>query len=127
MAGVPGVSIGTVYELIMPVLNRSACRCGGTRTDGRCDRCGVAKGWHSGSTKERGYDHVWRRLSERYRAQHPLCERCESLGVVRAASEVHHVIPIDVNPSLRLDPDNLMAVCRECHEALEGKPHPRGG
>ena len=46
-----------------------------------------------------------------------LCENCKKNGIVRAAREIHHVIPIDEDWSKRLDYENLIALCPECHNA----------
>lgn len=100
------------------------CPCGAAMPDAsrfkRCERCGrgVARR-NKRTTSEYGYDHQWRLMSERVRAEQPTCERCESLGVVAAATEVHHKISIEEAPWLRLSRDNLMAVCRTCHREIE--------
>ena len=44
-----------------------------------------------------------------------LCENCKKNGIVRAAREIHHVIPIDEDWSKRLDYENLIALCPDCH------------
>lgn len=44
-----------------------------------------------------------------------LCEMCKKEGVVRAGKEVHHIIPIEDDWSKRLDFDNLIALCKDCH------------
>ena len=46
-----------------------------------------------------------------------LCENCKKNGIVRAAREIHHVIPIDEDWSKRLDYENLIALCPECHNS----------
>lgn len=46
-----------------------------------------------------------------------LCEKCKKKGIVRAAREIHHVISIDEDWSKRLDYENLIALCPECHNA----------
>ena len=93
------------------------CRCGAI-VKGKCERCD--KPAPSGiTTAERGYDHRWRRLSERKRIEQPLCEQCEADGMVTPATEVHHKIPIAEAPHLRLVWSNLMSVCRTCHEVIE--------
>ena len=46
-----------------------------------------------------------------------LCEKCKKNGIARAAREIHHVIPIDEDWSKRLDYENLIALCPECHNA----------
>lgn len=51
----------------------------------------------------------------------PLCERCSAEGRVRAATEVHHVVPVEdaLSPAdmrrLMFDPHNLRSLCHECH------------
>ena len=72
----------------------------------------------------------WRNLAEAYRKQHNyLCERCH-----QPASTVHHIkelTPANINdPSVALNPDNLMLVCHECHDKIherfqQRKPEPR--
>lgn len=103
----------------MPSLNKTACRCGGTRIDGACDRCGTRRGRHQASTTARGYGSDWARLSKRIRTERPLCQVCQAQGKVTAATEVHHLLPITLSPHLRLEPTNLLSVCRVCHEELE--------
>ncbi|EEM02034.1 Phage endonuclease [Bacillus pseudomycoides] len=31
----------------------------------------------------------------------------------------HHIVPIKVNPSLKLDADNIMMLCSKCHPIVE--------
>lgn len=51
-----------------------------------------------------------------------LCERCLAKGIYRPADIVHHKIFLtedNINdPSITLNFDNLMAVCRDCHEEI---------
>lgn len=69
--------------------------------------------------KRLAYGGSWTRLSLALRQNSPLCQRCG----VAPSDEVHHVVKVSVNPSLKMDPRNLMAVCRACHEELEhGSP-----
>lgn len=101
------------------------CRCGAI-VDERCSRCDAASG-DGRTTAERGYDRQWRVLSERYRANHPVCQVCEWFYVrfgklpIRAAEQVHHIVKVRDAPQLRLDQDNLLAVCQECHEWAESR------
>jgi 5-methylcytosine-specific restriction endonuclease McrA len=46
---------------------------------------------------------------------------CQVQGVIRPATDVHHVAKIANHPELRLDPLNLMALCRACHATRTGK------
>jgi 5-methylcytosine-specific restriction endonuclease McrA len=102
------------------------CVCGAVKEDRRgsvCPQCQHgAKRNKSRNTTEHGYDYAWRRLSERVRAERPLCEMCESEGIVTPADEVHHRIPIDEAPWLRLERANLMSVCTACHKGIHAAP-----
>jgi len=92
------------------------CRCGAVVDAAGCGRCSKRrKPMEYKTTKQRGYGSDWKDLSERYRAQYPLCEDCLKAGRVRPSSEVHHVVPISVEPSLRLEWTNLVALCANCH------------
>lgn len=66
----------------------------------------------------------WLRLRRAKLTQNPLCQRCQAEGRVRAATEVHHIKPVEDGLSLRekeslmFDPHNLMALCHACHVAV---------
>lgn len=68
-----------------------------------------------GTPSRRGYDSTWVKVRKTYLLQHPLCEECEKHGRVMPAAEVHHIVALR-DGGARLDPDNLMAVCRACHQ-----------
>lgn len=69
----------------------------------------------------------WKKLREAYLMQHPLCEMCEKDGKVNEATEVHHITPIsNANDELGMkelgyNPNNLMALCEECHHKLHNE------
>lgn len=44
-----------------------------------------------------------------------LCEECRRRGLVVPAVEVHHKVPISEDWPRRLDPDNLICLCKSCH------------
>ena len=46
-----------------------------------------------------------------------MCQICASKGVVRQATDVHHVFGRGYAGSRREDHTGLMCVCRECHPA----------
>jgi len=94
------------------VMNK-LCPIGHSYSGDRCSQCQ--------STARRGYDSRWRRLSEDHRTRNPLCEDCEKEGRTTAASEVHHIKPLLEAPSLRLNVNNLVSLCRECHRKRHGK------
>jgi 5-methylcytosine-specific restriction endonuclease McrA len=63
----------------------------------------------------------WLRLRRDALTRHPLCRRCEEEGYVTAATEVHHVVPVENGVTaaekerLMFDPSNLRPLCRACH------------
>ena len=63
----------------------------------------------------------WRELRVQYLQAHPVCERCEAEGYVRAAVDLHHRIPVETAKSdqemerLCFDLNNLQALCVPCH------------
>lgn len=71
-----------------------------------------------GTSTERGYDATWRKLRLWFLQRNPLCAECSKRGRIRPAAEVHHIRTIAEAPELRLDPDNLMALCKPCHSSI---------
>jgi len=62
---------------------------------------------------KRGYGGTWRKAREWKLRRNPICEECLSRGEVVAASEVHHIVPLDEGGANTLE--NLMSLCRRCH------------
>jgi 5-methylcytosine-specific restriction protein A len=97
------------------------CRCGAVVDAAGCGRCSKRrKPMEYKTTTQRGYGADWQELSERYRRNYPLCEDCLKQGKVTPSSEVHHIVPISVDSTLRLVWTNLVALCRKCHEGRHG-------
>lgn len=48
---------------------------------------------------------------------HYLCQVCKRAGRVTPATTVHHITPVRVDYSKRLDPANLETICKACHNA----------
>ena len=48
---------------------------------------------------------------------HPLCAECERNGIIRAADELDHIVPVRDNPDGFWDSENWQGLCRACHEA----------
>lgn len=44
-----------------------------------------------------------------------ICRRCSKQGIITVADMVDHIVPSKVEWELRLDIDNLQALCNECH------------
>jgi 5-methylcytosine-specific restriction protein A len=98
------------------------CRCGGVREDrsgGKCGKCGAGQKRNARTTKENGYGWDWQQLSTRYRKENPLCAECAKQGRAVAAEEVHHIVPVDEAPWLRLCVSNLVALCVPCHRRID--------
>ena len=76
-------------------------------------------------THARGYDQDWQVVRTLYLAEHPICEAqniCQRLPPgARLATEVHHRQDIAQRPDLRLDMQNLQALCHACHSAITMK------
>lgn len=65
---------------------------------------------------------AWKNLSMIYKQEHPLCECCKIDGKTSSVEEVHHLIKFDdqekeeVRSMLLLDKDNLISLCKDCHQ-----------
>lgn len=61
----------------------------------------------------------WRRLRESVLARDGwLCRECRRYGRRREASVVHHAWPASLYTEYQWAAWNLVALCRECHEAM---------
>ena len=53
-----------------------------------------------------------------------LCERCAKAGLYTPGVLAHHIIPLTPfnvdDPSIALNPDNLIWLCNDCHAAVHG-------
>ena len=101
----------------MPLSPPRACPCGGLIRDGKCSRCTKYKGKHERTSKQRGYGYDWQKFREYVLGIEPLCKDCEERGMVKAATELHHIRKIKDAPHLRLDQNNVRPLCDECHDA----------
>ena len=91
------------------------CICGAITTNRTaCDQC-EPNAW--GTTTARGYGSDWQRKRERILDADPCCVDCDKAGIVRVATEVHHIVPIEQAWSLRLEDSNLAPLCEECHKS----------
>ena len=66
----------------------------------------------------------WKILRNSYISNHPLCERCLEKGISTPAEHVHHIKEFLSGKTelerwnLLLNPNNLMSVCINCHNAI---------
>lgn len=69
----------------------------------------------------------WKLLREWQITNYPLCHDCALNGRSVPAEHVHHIIPFSSGTTeteklqLLLDPDNIVSLCRECHDKRHGK------
>ncbi len=69
----------------------------------------------------------WRRLSDAKLMLDPLCEMCAKEGRVTPAEDVHHIRSFMATDDpmerarLAYDPDNLMSLCKRCHQAIHNR------
>src|ERR1700677_1264870 len=61
------------------------------------------------------HSQAWLRLRDIKLTSDPWCEWCLEQGLHTAANTVHHIIEIDVDPTLRLMKENLKSACMQCH------------
>lgn len=77
-------------------------------------------------SKDRDYKKLihagrWLELRRAKLTRSPLCERCAAEGRVTAASEVHHIVPVETAITfeekrvLMYSFNNLQSLCHECH------------
>lgn len=64
------------------------------------------------------WKHLRRQVLEE---QHHECQLCRAEGKMVPADTVHHVKEVKEHPELALDKNNLMCLCRECHEKIHGR------
>ncbi len=63
----------------------------------------------------------WTDLAKIMKARHPVCPDPfgDHKGKVIPSEEVHHIVPIKVNPSLAFEGGNLIPLCRACHKRAD--------
>ena len=62
------------------------------------------------------YGRAWKRIRDRYAAEHPLCEHCLKDGRLTPVQEVHHILPVSKGGTHARD--NLMSLCQSCHTKI---------
>ena len=71
------------------------------------------------------YGRSWKRIRDRYIKAHPLCEGCDKNGRIKAAEEVHHILPLSKGGGN--ETSNLMALCKSCHSKITAESGDRWG
>jgi 5-methylcytosine-specific restriction protein A len=105
---------------------------------GRCDVHRSEQRQHEdarrGNANARGYNTRWQKARATWLRRHPLCNRCDQLGKVVAATVVDHIIAHEGDQDLFWDTGNWQSLCQPCHdgwkqaqEAAGRKVHRGGG
>jgi 5-methylcytosine-specific restriction protein A len=68
----------------------------------------------------------WRKVRALKLARDPLCEDCKERGVLKAATQVHHLEGLAQRPDLAFVMTNLASLCSTCHAKREAKERLRG-
>ncbi len=63
----------------------------------------------------------WQNLRKKKLNNNPICEMCEKNNRITMAVMVHHKTPVKENGDLAMDYDNLMSLCRQCHNEIHEK------
>ena len=75
---------------------------------------------HRANARQRGYTTTYDKARRVKLGRHPLCQVCESMGLVVEAAETHHVVPAAADRSMVDDISNLLSVCHRHHDEVEG-------
>ena len=75
--------------------------------------------WDRGYDSNKRYGARWAKIRNIYIREHPFCERCQSKGINKLSTLVHHIKPISEGGDDRYD--NLMALCDKCHNEIHHK------
>ena len=71
------------------------------------------------------YGHAWKRIRDKYAAEHPFCELCFQRGILVPTEEIHHIKPLAEGGTN--DCRNLIALCKSCHSQIHAKRGDRWG
>ena len=59
-------------------------------------------------------DSHWASVRKEYMQKFPLCAICGKKGLLRS-NECHHILPFHLYPTLELNTENFITLCRTCH------------
>jgi 5-methylcytosine-specific restriction enzyme A len=75
-----------------------------------------------GTPTERGYSYRWRKYTEHYKKNNPLCVECKKQGKITPVYCVDHIIPISgPDDPLFWDANNHQSLCESCHNKKTAK------
>jgi hypothetical protein len=53
----------------------------------------------------------WSKIRKKHIDNQSICQACGK----NKKLEVHHIVPVNIDPNKELDPKNLITLCRTCH------------
>lgn len=59
----------------------------------------------------------WRAIRKMILEKNPLCVNCKKNNRIVVATEVDHIIGLELNPDLALVSSNLQGLCKSCHSS----------
>ena len=65
------------------------------------------------STKKR-YGRAWKRIRDKYAAEHPFCELCFERGIIVPTEEIHHKLPLKMCIRDRASEDPFVRTSYNC-------------
>jgi len=69
---------------------------------------------HRERSRKEYHTNRWTVISRKFRASHPLCQRCLETGIVTESEVVDHIIPVEVHGKF-WDRYNYQALCKKCN------------
>lgn len=69
--------------------------------------------------RKKRYGRAWKRIRDRYAAEHPFCELCYEKGILVPVEEVHHKLPLAEGGTH--DRGNLISLCKSCHSRIHAE------
>ena len=116
------------------------CKCGRVHLKGECPSDNISPSIEIPTTNETpkkskrlcDMNEEERRLQQFYNSKHwrkkrqeiierarGMCEVCWACGLVREGKEVHHIVKLRDDWNLRLNNNNLILCCVDCHHQIE--------
>ena len=64
----------------------------------------------------------WKHKRERIlRRDEYICQECKRYGRTTPATTVHHILPLEQRPDLKLNNQNLISLCSKCHDSMHDR------
>ena len=98
--------------------------------NGMYGRCGEFNpNWRGGITPERQLFYVseeWKRISKIiWKRDKYTCQKCKCKKKSSKSFHIHHIVPFE-NIELRADKNNLILLCKDCHNWVHSKENKKG-